>query len=317
MPRRPRTHYVGAVYHVILRGNGGQPIFGSDQDRCRLALLLNEGVERFRHRILGFCFMPNHLHLVIQVDHIPLSRIMQNVTFRYTRWYHKQHGTSGHLFHARYKAVLIEGNQFIVELVRYVHANPVRSGLVTKPEEFSWSGHNSYLGKECLPWLDTEWVLSRFSISEEQARKKFRKFVTDGLKEGHRDEFHRGNESGKLVEEQTAVMDDLFAQIAVEPTKRKRVSMAKVIQEVCRVYGITEKQLIATGKYRQPSEARAAAAWVVRELPGMTLTQLGEQVGRDAVTLSNSINRIFNRANHDPSIRSRLESLAKTFNVPL
>lgn len=315
MARRPRVHYVGAVYHVVLRGNGGQDIFADDQDRCRLALLLQEGVERFRHRILGFCFMPNHLHLVIQVDQIPLSRIMQNFTFRYTRWHHKRKGSSGHLFHARYKAVLVEGNQYIVELVRYVHSNPVRVGLVTKPDEFLWSGHACYTGKDALPWVNTDWVLSRFSVSEEQARKKFRKFVHEGVKEGHREEFHTGNQDGKLIEQHAAVMDDLFAQ--VEQPSRKKVSMARVIQDVCRVYGVTEKQLVATGKYRNTSEARAAAAWIVRELPGMTLTQLGAHVGRDAVTLSNSINRIFKRANNDPSMLNKLEVLGGIFNIVL
>lgn len=315
MARRPRIHYPGAVYHVTLRGNGGQDIFSDDQDRCRLALLLQEGVERFRHRILGFCFMPNHLHLVIQVDQVSLSRIMQNFTFRYTRWFNKRQGRSGHLFHARYKAVPIEGNQYIIELVRYVHLNPLRCHLVEKPEEYTWSGHNTYMGKEAMLWVNTEWVLSRFSVSEEQARKKFRKFVQDGVKEGHREEFHRGNQDGRLIEPSNMAIDDLFAQ-PDEPA-RKVVSMTKVIQDVCRIYGLTEKQLIATGKYRNTSEARAAAAWIVRELPGMTLTQLGVHFRRDAVTLSNSINRTLKRAYDDPSMIKRLQELGSVFNVLL
>jgi REP-associated tyrosine transposase len=82
MARKPRLHYPGALYHVILRGNRKQEIFNDDEDRCRFLLLLQEGTERYRHRVHAFCLMTNHVHLAIQVDDIPLSRIMQNLSFR-------------------------------------------------------------------------------------------------------------------------------------------------------------------------------------------------------------------------------------------
>ena len=90
MARKPRIHYPGAVYHVILRGNGGQDIFYSQEDRYRLYILLQEGIERFGHRIHAFCLMPNHLHIVVQVGDIALSKIFQDVSFRYTRYINKK-----------------------------------------------------------------------------------------------------------------------------------------------------------------------------------------------------------------------------------
>ena len=86
MARKARVHYPGALYHVILRGNAGQTIFFNDLDRTRFYLLVQEGIERFGHRIHAFCLMNNHIHLAIQLGKIPLSRILQNLSFRYTRW---------------------------------------------------------------------------------------------------------------------------------------------------------------------------------------------------------------------------------------
>jgi REP-associated tyrosine transposase len=145
----------------MLRGNGGQPIFFADADRYRLYLLLQEGVERYGHRIHAFCLMSNHLHLAMQVAEVSLSKILQNLSFRYTRWVNRQQGRMGHLFQGRYKALLVDADSYLLELVRYIHLNPVRAGLVDEPSAYPWSGHWAYLGEEILPWLTTEWVLEQ------------------------------------------------------------------------------------------------------------------------------------------------------------
>ena len=106
MARNPRIHFPCAFFHVMLRGNGGQDIFFSSEDRTRLCFLLQEGVERFNHRIHAFCFMGNHIHIVIPVNVIPLSKIIQNFSFRYTRYINTALARTGHLFQGRYKAIL-------------------------------------------------------------------------------------------------------------------------------------------------------------------------------------------------------------------
>jgi REP element-mobilizing transposase RayT len=121
MPRRPRVHFPGAVYHVILRGNDRGDIFFDDLDRFRFYLLLQEGVERFKSRVLAFCLMTNHVHLAIQVDQIPLSHIIQNLSFRYTRWINWRKHRVGHLFQGRYKAFLVDQDSYLLELIAYIH----------------------------------------------------------------------------------------------------------------------------------------------------------------------------------------------------
>src|SRR5512134_912865 len=199
MSRRPRIHYPGAVYHVILRGNAGDPIFFEDRDRYRLYLLLQCAVEKFDCRIHGYCLMTNHIHLVMQTGEMPLSRIMQNVSLRYTKWVNLTRRRTGHVFQGRYKALLIDADRYLLELIRYVHLNPVRAGTATTAESWPWSGHRAYAGMEIVPWLTTDWVLGMLTSQVTTARKAYVSFVNGGVSEGRRDEFHSGTCEGRLL----------------------------------------------------------------------------------------------------------------------
>ena len=181
MARKTRIHYPGAVYHVMQRGNGGQTIFFSEEDRCRFLLLFQEATERFHCKVHAFCLLDNHLHLAIQVADVPLSKIMQNLSFRYTSWVNKKQRRAGHLFQGRYKAVLVEKDSYLLELVRYIHLNPVRAGIVGGPADYPWSGHRAYMGEEKIPWLTTEWVLEQFGEDLGTARRCYGQFVLEGV----------------------------------------------------------------------------------------------------------------------------------------
>jgi REP element-mobilizing transposase RayT len=163
MARKPRIHYPGAVYHVILRGDAGQDLFSQDKDRDRFYRLLDEGQQKYGYRIHAFCLMRNHVHLALQVGEISLFRIMQNLSQRYTVWMNRQQGRTGHLFQGRYKAILLDADAYLLELLRYIHLNPVRAGIMKLPEGYAWSSHRAYLGQEKIPWLTTDWTLAQFS----------------------------------------------------------------------------------------------------------------------------------------------------------
>jgi REP element-mobilizing transposase RayT len=190
MARKPRIHYPGAVYHVMLRGNGGADIFFEDGDRHRFFLLLQEGIERFGFRVHAFCLMSNHIHLALQVGEIPLSRIMQNLSFRYTQWINWRTKKKGHLFQGRYRAILVEEDEYLLQLVAYLHLNPARAGMEKTPSDYRWSSHRAYLGDEQIPWLSCDSLLSRLSKKIKPARRIFVDFVSSQAGLGHRKEFH-------------------------------------------------------------------------------------------------------------------------------
>jgi REP element-mobilizing transposase RayT len=309
MSRKPRIHYPGAVYHVILRGNARQDIFSDDEDRCRFFLLLQEGIERYGHRVLAFSLLTNHAHLAIQVGTIPLSRIIQNLSFRYTRWVNRRQERSGHLFQGRYQAVLVDADTYLLELAAYIHLNPVRAGMVDRPELYPWSSHRAYLGLETIPWLSPDCVLTRFSTNLDQARRLFDEFVAERVGEGHREEFYgKGSLDGRLIGEDRFVERVLWEANSL-PVRRP--SMEAVLEIVTRIYNLREEDLSASGQERLPSEARGLAAWAVRELTDATLNDLAEKFGRDASTLSAAISRFEVRQKGDPALAGKVERLKK------
>jgi REP element-mobilizing transposase RayT len=303
MARKPRIHLPGGVYHVMLRGNGGQGIFFRDADRAHLTQLLQDGIDRFGYRIHAFCWMTNHLHLALQVADVPLSKIMHNVAFRYTRWINQQQRRVGHLFQGRYHAVLVETDPYLVALVRYIHLNPVRAGLVSDPAAYPWSGHRAYLGQETQPWLTTEWVLSLLAQREATARRRYAQFVQEGLQQGYREEFHRGATDTRVLG------SDTFMEQAVGTTQSTPVkppSLDEVVTGVCTVYELPEAQLRSRGRSRHAAEARAMIAWLAVHWGSATLTAVGQRFGRDVATLSITVRRLKERAQHSEALQQRL-----------
>lgn len=309
MARKPRIHYPGAVYHVMLRGNAGQPVFFDDRDRYRLYLILQYVVERFGCRVHGFCFMTNHVHLVFQTSNIPLSRIMQNLSLRFTKWINFTQARTGHVFQGRYKALLLDADTYLLELVRYVHLNPVRAGMVASPDEYPWSGHHGYIGRELLPWLTTDWVLSLFSDDVQNARKGYEAFVADGSGEARISEFHGGTCEGRILGDDNFT-DEVLAR--AEQRRRPDYHLAVVVDSVCHSYGITEEQLLAPGKTRPCAEARAITALLVLELPGLSLTDLGKMLNRDIAPLGRAARRLLKEAQNNEELKTRIDNLQQS-----
>ncbi len=315
MPRKPRIHYPGAVYHVILRGNSGQNIFFDEGDRNRFFLLLRESVERFGYRIHAFCLMTTHLHLAMQVGNIPLSRIMQNIGFRYTQFINLKYKRTGHLFQGRYKALIIDADSYLLELIRYIHLNPVRAGMVQRPEEYPWSSHSSYSGAVPMPpWLTADWTLTQFADQSGPATELFKMFVHDGLGEGHRDDFHRGSFEGR------ALGDDTFIEQALRQANQKKeadISLHQVIKGVCSTYQLNTADLCSSGKAQPAAEARAVTAYLIRSAPPLSLSKLADFLNRDLSGLSQAALRIERRAATDESLRRKVQRLAGQLRISI
>jgi putative transposase len=181
MPRLPRLHVPGGCYHVMLRGNHREPLFTTPADRDALNDIVADVIKRFGARVHCFCWMSNHIHLLIQIADRPLGNIMQRIAMRYSRLRHRQLRTTGHLFEKRYKAKLIDANDYLFALLRYIHLNPVHANMVTDPADYPWSSHRAYLGRESIAWLTTDFGLSLFGSTLEQARHAYATFLAQQL----------------------------------------------------------------------------------------------------------------------------------------
>lgn len=178
MARRTRIEFQNALYHIITRGNQKQNVFQDTDDYSRYLTILSAYKEKYGFILHAFVLMSNHLHLLIETPGPPLSKIMQGINQSYTMYFNKKYGTVGHLFQGRYKAILCDRDRYQLCLVKYIHLNPVRAGIVAAPEEYRWSSHQYYL----LPHnktgpIDTEAVFAIFSEDRGSAYSLYRAFM--------------------------------------------------------------------------------------------------------------------------------------------
>ncbi len=305
MARRPRIHYSGALYHVILRGNAGHPVFTDDVDRTRFCLLLQEGIERFGCHVYAFSLLDTQAHLALQVNEQPLAKIMQSLLFRYTQWYNRRHGLFGHVFYGRYKANVVDPDNYLLQLVRYIHLNPWRAGVVRRPEEHVWSSHRYYMGSAGAPWLETGTVLRAFGEDEGTARRAYAGFVASGMPKDAEEEFDWEGSDGRVIG------SEAFAarvESAARGGARRRVSLEEVVGAVCSVYGRGRDDLARKGKGRRAAEARAVVAMLVQE-EGITVTSAARAFGRDTSTLTAGASRLRGRLERDEALRERIEQV--------
>ena len=202
MARKPRIHFPGAFYHVIARGNQRQDIFLDEGDFKTYLSYLSEYKSKYNFHLYAYALMKNHLHLLFEVEETPLSKIMQVMQFRYARYFNKRYRKVGHLFQGRYKAILCDRDAYLLELVRYIHLNPVRAKVVDDPEKYPWIGHSVYLGKLKNDLIDEDLVLSQFSGNKSLARREYVGFISRCLNEGHQVKYYKVKDQRYLGEDE-------------------------------------------------------------------------------------------------------------------
>lgn len=297
MARKPRIHVSGALYHVMLRGNDRQEIFFSDVDRSRFMLFMQEASERYNCRFLAFCLMNNHIHLAVQVGTVPLSRIMQNISFRYTRWINWSRKRVGHLFQGRFKAIMVDADSYLLELVRYIHQNPLRACMVEELDTYLWSSHRAYSGLEKIPWMEIDVVLSQFSNDMATARNAFRQFVTGE----HDVELLTSFKSGLKSDSRLFGDDDFVERACADESgsNRKLLSTNDIISRLCRICKADEKELSHPSRGRKLAEVRGIAAYIVMEHGIETLSTLSKRFNRDISAMSYAARQIRQRMKQD------------------
>ena len=178
MARPLRIEYPNAFYHVTARGNERKEIFRDESDKERFLDYLESAVIRYKAVIHVYCLMNNHYHLLLSTPSGNLSRIIRHINGAYTVYFNKRHHRVGHLLQGRYKAILVDADEYAGELSRYIHLNPVRAGVVETPEKYLWTSYIYYIGeKKTVPWLTTDWLLLYFGKRPVDAQKSYRAFV--------------------------------------------------------------------------------------------------------------------------------------------
>jgi putative transposase len=178
MSRPLRISYPGAFYHITSRGNEQKAVFKSKRDREKFLEYLESANQRYDAVIHAYCLMDNHYHILLETVSGNLSKIMAHINGAYTNYFNAKRERSGHLFQGRYKAILVEADEYAKELSRYIHLNPVRAKIVEFPEEYEWTSYGCFIGKKKAPeWLNISFILGYFGKKISDSQKNYRDFV--------------------------------------------------------------------------------------------------------------------------------------------
>lgn len=286
MARKPRVEFEGAFYHVIVRGNQRQQIFRDDHDRLYYLKRVEHYRQRYRFRIYSYVLMSNHVHFLFETGGTPLSKILQGIQFTYTQYYNRRYRTVGHLFQGRYKAILCDRDTYLLELVRYIHLNPVRLKHPQELDTYRWSSHGAYLGRNGPVVVDTALVLNQLGNSAGQAYRAYRKFIDEGRGLGHDDRYY------EVVDQRFLGDENFVGQIAERaPTGEikigaRKLRFEKLLSAVAQVHGCGVSDLTVAGRRRAWVKPRAQLAYLARQWCGMKAIDIALRLNRDASMVS-------------------------------
>jgi putative transposase len=285
MARPLRIEYPGACYHLINRGNAGDKIFKTIRDREMFLEYLAKAVERFDIVIHTYCLMSNHYHIIVETPQANLSAAIQWLNVSYATYYNKKRQRSGHLFQGRFKALLVDADEYLSQLSRYIHLNPVRARMVDAPADYRWSSYPAFIGKTKEPqWLDTG-LLAGFGKKRRQAERNYQSFVEEI------DPKDIENPNSQVVEgfimggpEFVTWVQKRFLSAKKEDKEipqlsklKPRISLDSIVKVVCNEMGCTPDDIKVPG--RKKNLPREVAIYLARWLSGISCTAIGQYFG--------------------------------------
>ncbi|MCK5353635.1 MAG: transposase, partial [Methyloprofundus sp.] len=258
MARPLRLEFPNALYHITSRGDRREKIYDDDEDRLIFLDILGKVVTDFNWLCHSYCLMDNHYHLIIETLDSNLSKGMRQLNGVYTQATNRRHKRNGHLFQGRYKAILVDKDQYLLELARYVVLNPLRAkGMVRTIEDWQWSSYLAFIGKaKANGWLTTDWVLSQFGRNKQRARENYQRFVLEGAGQkldiwsGLKGQIYLGNE--KFVSTMQNKIEKSVNDWSIP--KKQRRPVAKTLLQIEKQYQDRNLAIVAaynTGAYSQ------------------------------------------------------------------
>ena len=320
MLRQARIDAPESLHHIIIRGIERKRIFGDDKDRDNFLERLGNITAQTSTSCYAWALIPNHAHLLLQTGSVPISSIMRRLLTGYAVSFNRRHRRHGKLFQNRYKSILCQEDPYLLELVRYIHLNPLRAKLVTDFDElnkYPYAGHSVLAGKRKNDWQDVDYVLSYFAKRKGTARKRYLEHVSIGIEKGRRPDLvggglirslggwsevknlqkgdHRQKGDERILGDSEYVLEVL--RQAQEGFERKYELKAKgygldvLARRVAELFDINPDEIYLAGKYRKRVQARSVFSyWAVREL-GETATSLAKKIGISQPAVSMSVER--------------------------
>ena len=315
MSRPLRIEYPGAWYHIMNHGRRDERICQDNRDCERFVALLRESAELWNLRVSAYCLMPNHYHLLVQTPDANISRCMRHINGVYTQRYNRRHHCEGQLFRGRYKSILVDADSYLLQLVRYIHRNPLRAGLTDNLKRYAWSSHKGYLsGAAQWSWLHKDYVLSMLSKDKANRLRTYRHFVAMHDEDGIIRIYEKKKWPSFLGSEGfvNSIKEKFFSRKADDEVPQSRelaIESSKIRKTVCEFYKISERELVLSkrGVFNEP---RNVAIYLTRRLRGDSLKQVAKEFGMSKYSsVSSVIERMKELVAEDRKLRKRVEKL--------
>ena len=320
MPRTARLDTPGVLHHVMIRGIERRKIFRNNKDREDFIERLESLCPGTHTNCYAWAFIPNHAHFLFRTGTEPLSRLMRRLLTGYVIGFNHRHGRRGQLFQNRYKSIICQEETYLRELVRYIHLNPVRAGMVQTVDElkrYKYCGHSSLMGKAKRDWQDTDYVLGYFGKRKAEARKKYESFVKEGVTQGRRNELTGGGLIRSLggwteardalkggvhiMSDERILGDSDFVDSVISQSdehyerrhklRRKGYDLGRIAERVSEVLGIKPDEVFSKGRQNWKVKARSLLCfWAAREL-GMSHTALAKKLEMSLAGVGFSVER--------------------------
>ena len=297
------------------RGRRGEEIFEGKKDYESFVELLKDLVEDYNVNIAAYCLMSNHYHLLIQTPEGNISRTMRHLNGVYTQRYNRLHHCDGQLFRGRYKSILIDADIYLLELVRYIHRNPLEAGMVKDLSKYTWSSHTGYLSSlKKWDWLHKNYILSLFTKNKAESIRRYKQFVSKETLEEINHIF--GSRNLPAVIGKTSFIDKIKERFfdketheEIPDSKSLAPDVDRIIGEVCKFYGVTANDLLISrrGYFNEP---RNVGIYLIRHLRCDKLKDVGEFFGINKNSTISSVDRRLKREMlNDKQIRKNVEAL--------
>jgi putative transposase len=309
MPRLARLDAPGILHHVIIRGIERRNIFKDNRDRGNLLKRMEVLLPKTQTACYAWSLLSNHAHFIFRTGTSPLSNLMGRLLTGYAVTFNRRHKRHGQLFQNRYKSIICQEDVYLKELVRYIHLNPIRAGIISEISElnrYPYCGHSVLMGKKDRAWQDSDYVLSYFGKSHSEARRRYLKYVKEGIDQGKRPELVGGGlirslggwdavkklrldghdrikGDHRILGDSDFVMDVLSeAEEKFErfyELKRTGYDLISIERKVCEIYDIEPEKLYSKSRQKIRADARGLYCyWAVREL-GYSMTDLARRFG--------------------------------------
>jgi REP element-mobilizing transposase RayT len=321
MPRQARLDAPGALHHVMIRGVNKSNIFNDAQDKSAFLSRLGVNVEKAKASVLAWVLMDNHVHILLKSGAGGISEIMRRLLSGYAQYFNRRHKRTGHLFENRYKSILCDEDKYLLALVRYIHLNPVRVGMIkniAELDKYIWSGHSMLVKSSTLAWMDVKNVLAQFGSKPRRAIEAYRSYIVEGLSHVGNDQFRGGglkrsvgdwsqvvamrSHKEKQSYDERILGDSDFVERILKETEEKQLrqlrykqegkTIQKIIEEECKIHKINVIELKNGSRRKLISETRRIIASRAREEQGLSSAEIARNLGVATSSIARALERV-------------------------